>query len=169
MNFLISSLNFQTISTCSGSVTITFSISSYTMTCVNSSAPKYFFTTLSACDKLPSFTVSAILRLYSGNPLYPQKAKFFILTYLLFQGIIGLPSRSWLSLLSLDIPIFSRLSPWLDTKEKDLIERFFRSTRSLFSRYFIHSLCYRFLPFEDKRDCLGIVALIYYSNSQSLV
>ena len=35
---------------------------------------------------------------------------------------------------------FSRLSPWFYVKEKDLIERFFRSTRSLFSRYFIHSL-----------------------------
>lgn len=44
------------------------------------------------------------------------------------------------SLLSLDIPLFSRLSPWFYTKEKDLIERFFRSTRSLFSRYFIHFL-----------------------------
>lgn len=36
--------------------------------------------------------------LYSGNPLYPQKAKSFILTYFLFQGILGLPSRSWLTL-----------------------------------------------------------------------
>ena len=31
--------------------------------------------------------------LYSGNPLYPQKAKSFILIYFLFQGILGLPSR----------------------------------------------------------------------------
>ena len=36
--------------------------------------------------------------LYSGNPLYPQKAKSFILTYFLFQGILELPSRSWLAL-----------------------------------------------------------------------
>ena len=94
------------------------------------------------------------ISIYSGNPLYPQKAKSFILTYFLFQGILGLPSRSWLalyffSLISRYSSIF-KLSPWFYTKEKDLIERFFRSTRSLFSRYFIHSLAKDFCPLRIK-------------------
>ena len=66
-----------------------------------------------------------------SSPIFSFKAFYDFL-----QGL-GLLSLS--SLLSLDIPLFSRLSPWFYTKEKDLIERFSRSTRSIFSRYFIHS------------------------------
>ena len=38
------------------------------------------------------------------------------------------------------------------SQKQDLIESF----STLQGLYFIHSLGYRFLPFEDKRDCLGI-------------
>ena len=93
------------------------------------------------------YAIYEALFIYSGNPLYPQKAKSFILTYFLFQGILGLPSRSWLtlsffslsSLLSLDIPLFSRLSPWFQVKEKDLI-----STVFPLYKVFIFSLFYSF-------------------------
>lgn len=44
------------------------------------------------------YAIYGALFIYSVNPLYPQKAKSFILTYFLFQGILGLPSRSWLTL-----------------------------------------------------------------------
>ena len=46
------------------------------------------------------------ISLYLGNPLYPQKAKSFILTYFLFQGFLGLPSRSWLTLSYLSIFLY---------------------------------------------------------------
>ena len=46
------------------------------------------------------------ISIYSGNPLYPQKAKSFILAHFLFQGILGLPSRSWLALSYLSIFLY---------------------------------------------------------------
>ena len=68
-----------------------------------------------------SFALGIVL--YSGNPLYPQKAKSFILTYFLFQGILGLPSRSWLtlsffSLISRYSSIFKAFSMVLSKRKK---------------------------------------------------
>ena len=81
--------------------------------------------------------------LYSGNPLYPQKAKSFILIYFLFQGILGLPSRSWLtlsffSLISRYSSIFKAFSMVLSKRK--------RPHRTVFPLYkvFIFSLFYSF-------------------------
>ena len=81
--------------------------------------------------------------IYSGNPLYPQKAKSFILTYFLFQGILGLPSRSWLtlaffSLISRYSSIFKAFSMVLSKRK--------RPHRTVFPLYkvFIFSLFYSF-------------------------
>lgn len=81
--------------------------------------------------------------LYSGNPLYPQKVKSFILTYFLFQGILGLPSRSWLtlyffSLISRYSSIFKAFSMILSKRK--------RPHRTVFPLYkvFIFSLFYSF-------------------------
>lgn len=81
--------------------------------------------------------------LYSGNPLYPQKAKSFILTYFLFQGILGLPSRSWLtlsffSLISRYSSIFKAFSMVLSKRKRPL--------RTVFPLYkvLIFSLFYSF-------------------------
>ena len=83
------------------------------------------------------------ISLYSGNPLYPQKAKSFILTYFLFQGILGLPSRSWLtlsffSLISRYSSIFKAFSMVLSKRKKP--------HRTVFPLYkvFIFSLFYSF-------------------------
>ena len=83
------------------------------------------------------------ISIYSGNPLYPQKAKSFILTHLLFQGILGLPSRSWLtlsffSLISRYSSIFKAFSMVLSKRK--------RPHRTFFPLYkvFIFSLFYSF-------------------------
>jgi len=83
------------------------------------------------------------ISIYSGNPLYPQKAKSFILTYFLFQGILGLPSRSWLtlsffSLISRYSSIFKAFSMILSKRK--------RPHRTVFPLYkvFIFSLFYSF-------------------------
>lgn len=83
------------------------------------------------------------ISIYSGNPLYPQKAKSFILTYFLFQGILGLPSRSWLtlsffSLISQYSSIFKAFSMVLSKRK--------RPHRTVFPLYkvFIFSLFYSF-------------------------
>ena len=83
------------------------------------------------------------ISLYSGKPLYPQKAKSFILTHFLFQGILGLPSRSWLtlsffSLISRYSSIFKAFSMVLSKRK--------RPHRTVFPLYkvFIFSLFYSF-------------------------
>ena len=93
--------------------------------------------------KTLDFTGFATQLLYSGNPLYPQKTKSFILTYFLFQGILGLPSRSWLtlsffSLISRYSSIFKAFSMVLSKRK--------RPHRTVFPLYkvFIFSLFYSF-------------------------
>lgn len=88
-------------------------------------------------------TYCPLTNLYSGNPLYPQKAKSFILTYFIFQGILGLPSRSWLtlsffSLISRYSSIFKAFSMVLSKRK--------RPHRTVFPLYkvFIFSLFYSF-------------------------
>lgn len=83
------------------------------------------------------------ISIYSGNPLYPQKTKSFILTYFLFQGILGLPSSSWLtlsffSLISRYSSIFKAFSMVLSKRK--------RPHRTVFPPYkvFIFSLFYSF-------------------------
>ena len=89
------------------------------------------------------YAIYEALFIYSGNPLYPQKAKSFILTYFLFQGILGLPSRSWLtlyffSLISRYSSIFKAFSMVLSKRK--------RPHRTVFPLYkvFIFSLFYSF-------------------------
>ena len=90
------------------------------------------------------------------------KGKNFILThFLFFQGILGLPSWSWLSLYisSLLSPryssIFKAFSMILRRK-KTPMNGFSASTRSFyFSRYFIHSLGLKILPLRMKGVAFG--------------
>ena len=109
----------------------------YTLYLTNSTCPQM---RTSASFQSCFFTAPII---YSGNPLYPQKAKSFILTYFLFQGILGLPSRSWLALsffflISRYSSIFKAFSMVLSKRK--------RPHRTVFPLYkvFIFSLFYSF-------------------------
>ena len=83
-----------------------------------------------------------------------------IFSFKAFQDFLqGLGLLSISSLLSLDIPLFSRISPWFYTKEKDLIERFFRLS-------LIHiSLESRKKPAENKQTAKAVCYLSRYSYS----
>jgi len=85
-------------------------------------------------------------KLYLGAPLYPQKAKSSILTYFLFQGILGLPLRSWLT------PSYRSIFLYFQGlgMQKDLIDDCFSSTKSLFS--LAYSLIFRLLFFAFSRS-----------------
>ena len=92
------------------------------------------------------------ISIYIQIPLYPQMSKFFIFTHSLFQGILGLPSRSRLTPSHLSIFLYFQCFLH-DFKPKTRPHRIvFPSTRPLFYSF----PGYRFLPIEDKRDCLGI-------------
>ena len=90
--------------------------------------------------------------LYQGNPFYPQKASFFILT--LSQIFLGLPLNKFyfISLGSLSNPLFSR--SW-DAKRPH--RKVLPSLQGLcFFLLILLSLGYSFLPFRDNWECLFI-------------
>ena len=94
--------------------------------------------------------------LYQGNPLYPLKAIFFILTQ--SRIFLGLPLNTTflLSLGFLSNPLFSR--SW-DAKRPH--RGFIFPLQGLCFFLLTHlSLGYSFLPFQDNRECLGILLLI---------
>lgn len=60
-----------------------------------------------------------------------------------------------LHFLSSHIPLFSMLSRWFAKIEKDLIERFFHTTRSLVSHYIVKSLSEKILLLKNKMLYFG--------------
>ena len=98
--------------------------------------------------------------LYQGNPLYPLKASFFILTN--SRIFLGLPQKTTFLLsswLSLKPSIFKVLG----CKKTSQRIYFFLYKVFVFSCFIHLSLGYSFLPLEDNRECPGITSP--YSNS----
>ncbi len=90
--------------------------------------------------------------LYQGNPFYPLKASFFILT--LSRIFLGLPQTifTFVSFAFLSNPLFSR--SW-DAKRPH--RKVLPSLQGLCFFLLIHLLSsYSFLPFQDNLECLGI-------------
>lgn len=95
-----------------------------------------------------------------GHPSLSSKGKILYLTYFLFQGILGLPSRSWLalsffSLISRYSSIFKAFSMVLSKRKRPHRMDFPLYKVLLFLNIF-SSLGYGFLSLEDKGMCLGI-------------
>ena len=105
--------------------------------------------------------------LYQGNPLYPLKASFSILTQ--SRIFLGLPLNTTflLSLGFLSNPLFSR--SW-DAKRPHR-GLFFPLQGLCFFLFILLSLGCSFLPFQDNLECLLIPIIFYlkYSTPDSKI